>query len=122
MSEANKRAYTRTEGEYEELERKLEKTQRLLELEKQWTKSTQGVMTTFATALSKRNNQLEEAFSLKAQLRIISESRSVIHQCLGILKVEQYPTKPCIIDVAQEIGYLEGIFKKGQLKEKGEDE
>ena len=42
------------------------------------------------------------------ELEIISDSRAVIHQCLMLLPIEKYPTDPCIIEVAQEIGYLEG--------------
>lgn len=38
-----------------DLRSQLAKTQRLLDLERQWTKNTQGVLTTFASALSKRN-------------------------------------------------------------------
>jgi len=53
--EANRKAYREIEQVKVDLRTEIARLQGLLDLERQWTKNTQGVLTTFASALSKRN-------------------------------------------------------------------
>ena len=59
-----------TQLELKAMEERALKAEHLLELEKRWTKNTQGVLTTFAKALSTRNKQLRKA---EAALKAIDE-------------------------------------------------
>ena len=113
-----------TKWKKEELKKleEMKETQRLLELEKQWTKKTQGVITTFASALSERNKQLAEAReALAIVYEPICDMTFVIENEIKNMGVLTPVAKSMLIDANDKImqGAKESEWFKKQLKEKG---